>query len=118
MDAVARMWIMVAEVCGVLPFSGRVGEYQILGFTPGCSGSRAQRGSLQKPPFEALASRGCSRQGHCPPTGGSHLRPSGAEGTGSIQLEDTWAGVLGKHIPLLGEFGGGQGEGGQEPEHR
>lgn len=67
-------------------------------------------GSLQKPPSQALASRGFSRQGHCPPIGGSHLRPSGAEGTGSIQLEDTWAGVLGEHIPLLGELrGGGRG---------
>lgn len=46
--------------------------------------------------------------------GAPHLRPSGAEGTGSIQLEDTWAGVLGEHIPLLGEFGGG----GREREGR
>lgn len=51
-DAVARMWIMVAEVRGGgggggLPFRGRVGGYQILGFTPGCSGSRAQRFSTE-----------------------------------------------------------------------
>lgn len=67
-----------------------------------------QRGSLQEPPLKRLLVRemevqGCSRQGRCPPAGGSHLRPNGVEGTGSIPLEDPQVGPLGEHIPLLGD---------------
>lgn len=58
-----------------------------------------------------LLARGCSRQGHCPPTGGSHRRPSGTERTGSIRLEDTrgW-GTWRAHSVLGGMLGWGGGE--------
>lgn len=107
---------MVAEVRregGGLLFRGRVEGIPNSGIYAGLFWKQSTAVLYRSHLLRRLLAQGCSRQGHCPPTGGSHRRPSGTERTGSIRLEDTqgW-GTWRAHSVLGGMLeGGGEREG-------